>query len=42
MACGANSVPPMAAGVMDLGAWALSKSEGAKLETASPKSGHGV
>ena len=42
MACGTNSVPPMAVGVMDLREWALSRSEDAKLETASPKSGHGV
>ena len=42
MACGTNSVPRMAIGVMGLREWALSRSEDAKLELASPRSGRGV
>ena len=42
MACGTNSVLLTAVGVMGLGEWALSRSEDAKLEPASPGSGHGV
>ena len=42
MACGTNSVLLTAVGVMGLGEWALSRSEDAKLEPASPGSGSRV